>query len=171
MILLFGPVENRVDAEGLAARREGGHPLKRRPKLAPDCDEQVVIGEALSVQIERALFRMHHPQGASHELGALFAGDRLELVALGRPRAERLLDEQRLVDELILRRDQRQGRTLPARSRSASKPSRPATPPPTINTLGFELRCPATTRSSYARDERNLTAAKIRLDLCASARE
>src|SRR4030095_2252850 len=57
----------------------------------------------------------------------------------------------------------------PARSRSASKPSRPATPPPTIITLGFELRCPATTRSSYARDERNLKAAKIRLDLCASA--
>src|SRR4029453_17996115 len=45
--------------------------------------------------------------------GALFAGDRLELMALGRPRAKRFLDEQRLVDELILRRDQRQGCTLP----------------------------------------------------------
>jgi hypothetical protein len=45
--------------------------------------------------------------GGQKELRAVLDRKRLELVSLGRPEVERLLDQQRLVEEVGLRRDQR----------------------------------------------------------------
>ena len=53
------------------------------------------------------VFGPDRADGRQNELGPLLSRERLEFVSLGRPEVERLLDQQRLVDEVRLRRDQR----------------------------------------------------------------
>lgn len=52
------------------------------------------------------LLRLHRAHGALHELRSLLGDERRELMALGRPQVERLLDEQGLVEEVGLGRDE-----------------------------------------------------------------
>ena len=53
------------------------------------------------------ILRPHRAHRALHEARTLLLSERLELIALGGSYVERLLDEQRLVEEVRRRRDER----------------------------------------------------------------
>jgi len=53
------------------------------------------------------ILRPHRAHRALHEARTLLRSERLELIALGGPYVERLLDEQRLVEEVRRRGDKR----------------------------------------------------------------
>jgi hypothetical protein len=107
VVLALGPVEELIGAEGLP-RREGRRALQGGHEPAPCADDEVVVVDSGAAgQLDRVILR---PNGADRPLDeacTLLGRKGLELVARGWPEIERLLDEQRLVEELRRRGDER----------------------------------------------------------------
>ena len=97
---LAGP-KQVIDPKRLAARWKRRRTLQSRTEAAARTNDQEVVFEPRAVaELDGVLVRPHARRGLLDEVGPELSHQRPERVLLRRPEVERLLDQQRLIEEV-----------------------------------------------------------------------